>query len=301
MTGSDDIRGVLRLAATVDEPPPRAGSAGVFTRARTIQRRQRMATGLAGASTLGVLAVATAAVAGPFGLLPGSGGAQGPAAGPSAVQTGTPRSDVPLDEVMVLVTLRALLPPDATVSDEIAERGLARLVMADSAGRSTVEINIQPRFAAGAVKGGGDPVLARYDCARRTDPSGTTCEASLLPDGTRMVATSGPSERSGSAVTRRSVDSLSSDALRVVVTTWNAVDLEGDATTRPEPALDLGQLRKIATDDRWSTWAMDGPGPSGAPGSPGVPGTPGGPGFPGTPPGPAGLGGAATPGGAAIG
>jgi hypothetical protein len=50
----------------------------------------------------------------------------------------------------------------------------------------------------------------------------------------------------------RQVDVLTPADVRVVVSVWNAVDVQRGPTTRSAPALTTGQLQAMATSSRWA-------------------------------------------------
>ncbi|MDG4802540.1 hypothetical protein [Micromonospora sp. WMMD980] len=246
MTSDQDIKGLLTIA-TGDEPPPTAGPTDVFRGARTIQRR-RLVSGLAGAGVLGVALTVGVLVA--TSGHPGGRDTGAAPAGPGTTRVAAAPSPSAVDP---LETLRGLLPGQMKTSDERSDGGFAGLVLIDGAGRTAVEVNVQPGFPAGAGKAGGARLLDRYDCAKRADPAGTRCVASILPDQTRIVGIDGPAGESDPGVLRRQVDALGADGLRVVVTAWNAAEPRHGPATRQSPALDGDQLRRIATSQRWRT------------------------------------------------
>jgi hypothetical protein len=247
MTSDQDIKGLLTTAAE-GEPPPTAGPTDVFRAARTIQRRRRLANGLTGAGVLGVL-VAVGVVVGTSGHPgDGNGGTPPDVAGSGRTSESAPPQPSGAD---ALQTMRGLLPRQLRVSDERADKGFAHLVLSDAGGRTAVEVNIEPDFTGSAGKISGGELLDRYDCGKRTDPAGTRCTASVLPDKTRVVSIDGPAGESDPGVVRRQVDALSADGLRVVVTAWNAADPRSGPVTRQVPVLDDRQLQDIATSQRW--------------------------------------------------
>ncbi|GID94183.1 hypothetical protein ACFQFC_08920 [Amorphoplanes digitatis] len=258
MTGVHDLKGLLEQA-TSHEPPPGAGPAEVFGRARSMQRRRRVGAGVAGAATLGVLlVVAVAARPGPAAGPDPEGGVAPAAPAPS---TGAPSPGTP---ATVLETLRTLLPPGAKTRDHESDDGFAGLVITDPAGRTTVEVNVQPHFTE-LGKASAAQLLDRYDCAKRTDPDGTECTATST-GGVRIVSIDGPAEEpSPAGVVRRQVDVLGPDGLRVVVTAWNAVEVKDGPATRSAPALTGAELREIATSERWSPAPTGQGNPQGAP------------------------------------
>jgi hypothetical protein len=251
MTDEDDIGTLLRLA-TKDEPPPTSGATEVFHRAGSIQRRRRITTGLAGIATLGLLTAGGLAIANQFGSSGDTPIATVPAAsGPVAP---TPSSSSPgvgsISPAAALSTLRSLLPAGSEISGPTSAEGFARLVLADGPGRSAVEVNIQPAYLVRAGKAGGTDV---YDCAVRAVPKGAHCASTTLADQTRVVTIDGPAGEPGApAVTMRQVDVLTPADVRVVVSVWNAVDVQHGPVTRPAPGLTMKQLQAMATSGQWA-------------------------------------------------
>ncbi|AGZ41628.1 hypothetical protein [Actinoplanes friuliensis] len=251
MTGEHHLRDLLEHATT-HEPPPGAGTAEVFSRARSIQRRRRAGVGLAGAATLGVLVAAGVTWSGPAATPEPTDGVAPATAAPAGTPSAQART--PLTATTALDTLRTLLPKGSRVSNEVARKGFASLVVKDAGGRTTVEVNVDPEFSTDAGKASPADLLDRYDCAKRTDPQGTECTAATRDDRTRIVSIDGPADEPGaSEIVRRQVDVLGPDGQRVVVTVWNAVDVSSGEVTRPAPALTGAQLQEIATSKRWNT------------------------------------------------
>jgi hypothetical protein len=257
VTGDLDLKGLLESAAE-GEPPPVAGPAGVFQRADAIRRRRRWAaTGLAGVMTFGVLAAGVAITSGLGGAKPDGDGSALPAApGTVAVTPSASASVSPaaLAPVSLLHTLRGLVPPGGKVRAVTDEANVAKLVITDDGGRTLVEVDAQPGFLTTDAKTPASALLGWFDCATRAVPAGAHCTAETLPDKTRLVTVTGPAGEPGAPEVRiRQVDLLTPGGGRLVATAWNAVNVKSGPVTRPEPALDLGQLRKIATSGRW--WA----------------------------------------------
>jgi hypothetical protein len=251
MKDEDDIGTLLRLA-TRDEPLPTAGAVEIFQRAGSIQRRRRVATGLAGLATLGVLTAGGLAVADHLGSSGDTRIATLPAAPGSAAPTPGAGARSP---AAILSTLRALLPAGSHISSPESAKGFARLVLTDRQGRSSVEVNVQPGYQhqadEAAAKGHPGPDL--YDCAARAVPAGAHCTATTLPDQTRVVTVEGRAgERGAPAVTMRQVDVLTPADVRVVISVWNAVDVTHGPVTRPTPGLSTTQVETMATSDQWT-------------------------------------------------
>jgi hypothetical protein len=257
VTGDLDLKELLEFAAE-DEPPPEAGPANVFRRADAIRHRHRVVTGLAGVATLGVLVAAGVTIVNLSGRAPSGNGEIGVPAAPgttaSAAASAGPESPVTI--------LRALLPAGVQAGSEVSRKEFAQLVVTDLGGRTLVEVNVEPDFVASAGKITQAELLSRYDCAKRAVPTGAHCSAQTLPDGTRIVSVAGPAGEPGAPdVARRQVELLTPAGGRVVVTASNAVNPQKGPVTRPEPGLDLGQLRQIAASGRWWT-GRDSPAPT---------------------------------------
>ncbi|MEV6248332.1 hypothetical protein AB0M38_19345 [Streptomyces sp. NPDC051742] len=132
----------------------------------------------------------------------------------------------------VQATLRSLLPESLTIHGKNAGDGHAHLVVDDGKGLSYVGVDVQPsaKKYAGALFGGADVVT--------------------LPDGRKVKATKQPGEKGGAGVVWWSVDTITPEGFRVVVSAFNTGAQHEDAT-RAEPALTMEQLKAIALSPTW--------------------------------------------------
>ncbi|MEV7670836.1 hypothetical protein [Streptomyces sp. NPDC088752] len=128
-------------------------------------------------------------------------------------------------------TLRSLLPREAKVKDKGGQSGYGYVVVDDGRGRSLVEINVQTGMA---------------DVAAHLHGIGAT----TLPDGRLVGVTQEAAEKGGEGVVARTVDTLTPDGFRVVITTLNSDGYRAPAT-RAEPALTVEQLKTIALSPKW--------------------------------------------------
>ena len=265
MTGDLDLKELLEFA-TEGEPPPVLGPAGVFRRADAIRRRRRVATGLAGVATVGVLVAAGLTITErPGGPRPDSDGSAFPAGPGPTTATSAPVAPSVLAPVSLLHTLRALLPAGLKTGKPVDDAYMAQLVITDGDGRTLVEVDVQPGYLSNDVKTPRSDLLDKFACATRDMGAGAKCSAETLPDQTRIVSVTGPAdEPKAPAVRLRQIDLLTPGGGRVVATAWNAENPSRGPVTRAEPALDLLQLRQIATSNRW--WAAPTSGPAGRPG-----------------------------------
>ncbi|MFD3566679.1 hypothetical protein [Streptomyces sp. NPDC058667] len=129
-------------------------------------------------------------------------------------------------------TLLRLLPKGLKVSDKSADSGYGFAVVDDGKGKSLVQINVQPNMGdvAGGLFGSGD--------------------VTTLPDGRLVKLTQQPGEKGGSGVVWWTVDTITPDGFRVVVSAFNTGAQHEDAT-RAEPALTMEQLKTIALSTDW--------------------------------------------------
>ncbi|MCB8902205.1 MULTISPECIES: hypothetical protein [unclassified Streptomyces] len=132
----------------------------------------------------------------------------------------------------VMNTLSALVPKDLTVVNKGGQSGYGYVVVNDGKGKSLVQINVQPNMSdvAGELFGSGD--------------------VTTLPDGRRVKLTQQPGEKGGEGVVWWTVDTITPEGFRVVVSAFNA-GTQHEAATRAEPALTMQQLRSIALSMRW--------------------------------------------------
>ncbi|MEV5488051.1 hypothetical protein AB0L47_08580 [Streptomyces bobili] len=132
----------------------------------------------------------------------------------------------------ILAILTKSLPDGVkVVSSHNEETEFAYAVVNDGKGQSYVQINLQHNMtdAAGALYGSG---------------------AETLPDGTRVATRQGPGEKGGEGVVMWTVDTMRANGMRVVISAFNSAS-QTTAATRPEPALTIAQLRKIALSPQW--------------------------------------------------
>ncbi|MFJ7199712.1 MULTISPECIES: hypothetical protein [unclassified Streptomyces] len=136
------------------------------------------------------------------------------------------------DGQAILRKLKSLLPVSAKVASERGDEGYAYVVVNDGKGASLVQINVQPNMSdvEGELFGAGTEVL---------------------PDGTKVVTRQGPGEKGGAGVVMWTADTIRTDGLRVVVSTFNSGSQNAKAT-RQTPALTVQQLKEIATSGKWA-------------------------------------------------
>ncbi|MFS4092450.1 hypothetical protein [Streptomyces sp. AF1A] len=149
----------------------------------------------------------------------------------------TARKRVPAARMTGVLTSH--LPRGGTVSDLNPGDGMVQLVYDDGHGKTMVEADAQYGMTA--------LLTAHMDCA---GVSGH-CEATTLPDGTRVKKVQGPSEKGGAAQVWL-VDTLRPDGRRVAVREVNSY-AESGPVTRPRPALSMERLLAIALDGRFFT------------------------------------------------
>ena len=225
-----DLKGLFRYA-TEHEPPPFAGPAAVFERAGAIRRRrQRVVAALAGVAVAGVL-IAGFAVSRP-----------GPAVPPAAPAITSPAGEVRIGATRVMNELRRLLNPETRLASEVSRPGLARVVVVDPDGRTTLEVTVEA----------ARQPITWYDCANHVESPAFRCTSAVLDDRTRLVALDQPGFN---GVHVREVDTLSPTGLRVRVSAWNAVDTRHGPLTRPVPVYDMADLRSLATAEVWRSVA----------------------------------------------
>ncbi|WP_395361290.1 hypothetical protein ACHGLA_16545 [Streptomyces sp. YH02] len=131
-------------------------------------------------------------------------------------------------------TLSALVPRSLTVVNKGGQSGYAYVVVDDGKGKSLVQINVQPNMSdvADSIFGSGD--------------------VTTLPDGRKVKLTQQPGEKGGEGVVWWTVDTITPEGYRVVLSAFNA-GTQHEAATRAEPALTMEQLRSIALSLRWQT------------------------------------------------
>ncbi|MFJ9719034.1 hypothetical protein ACIRPQ_24390 [Streptomyces sp. NPDC101213] len=153
-----------------------------------------------------------------------------PAAAPTA--SGSAADTSGLAGRRILAVLTDSLPDGVrVVSSDHDESEFAYAVLDDGEGRSYVQVNMQRGMSdvAGELYGSG---------------------AETLADGTLVATRQGPGEKGGEGVVMWTVDTMRADGRRVVVSAFNAGS-QTTAATRPEPALTMAQLRKIALSSQW--------------------------------------------------
>ncbi|APE22402.1 MULTISPECIES: hypothetical protein [Streptomyces] len=134
-------------------------------------------------------------------------------------------------------TLRSLLPKGLKVVDKNQDSGYAHMVVDDGKGKSLVGVNVQPDMS---------------DVADELFGSG---DVTTLPDGRRVKLTQQPGEKGGAGVVWWSVDTITPEGFRVVVSAFNS-GAQHEAATRPEPALTMAQLKAIALSLKWQNVPM---------------------------------------------
>ncbi|MGA5497551.1 hypothetical protein ACPCSP_24620 [Streptomyces cinereoruber] len=153
---------------------------------------------------------------------------------PEPSQPGTPPSapDEPSGEA-VRATLLSLLPKGLKAEGKGGrdDYGYVSLLVDDGKGRSFVEINVQ---------------TGMDDVADHLRAIGAT----TLPDGRLVGVTQEAAEKGGDGVVARTVDTLTPEGFRVVITTLNSDGYRAPAT-RAEPALTVEQLKAIALSPKW--------------------------------------------------
>lgn len=155
-----------------------------------------------------------------------------PAAAPTESGSGSAAGTAGLGGRRILSILTHALPDGVqVVSSDHDESEFAYAVLDDGEGRSYVQVNVQRDMsdAAGELYGSG---------------------AETLADGTRVAMRQGPGEKGGEGVVMWTVDTMRADGRRVVISAFNAGS-QTTAATRPEPALTMAQLRKIALSPQW--------------------------------------------------
>ncbi|MFF4251461.1 hypothetical protein ACFY1L_09655 [Streptomyces sp. NPDC001663] len=147
-----------------------------------------------------------------------------PSAQPSSTETAA--------AVPVAPTLRSLLPKGFTISEDSgSDSGFGYAVLDDGKGKSLVQVNVQSDMSdvAGDLFGS---------------------DAETLSDGTKVATHQGPGEKGGTGVVMWTVDTITADGRRVVVSAFNS-GAQDTAATRKTPALSMKQLREIALSPKW--------------------------------------------------
>lgn len=234
------LRTALARTATVGEP---AGSSvdTVFAKAGRIRARRRV-----GAGMLTVAGIAGVSML--FANLGGDGQGAGVLAPAEPVASAAPvvkGLTVPQD---VLANLIRLMPSTVTATEPFSQEGYGEIVAVDAAGKTKVELNVQPLYGEGGLKPGPNNVDGSFDCATRAlENPGDKCDSQTLADGTVVVVVTGTTK----GIELRQVDVLTPGRLRVAVAEWNAADEKHGPVTRPESVLSVEQLKAIALDASW--------------------------------------------------
>ncbi|MFF0477968.1 hypothetical protein [Streptomyces sp. NPDC004284] len=134
----------------------------------------------------------------------------------------------------VQATLRSLLPKGVTVTSHGGDDGHGYVVVDDGEGPSLVGVDVQP--TAGKHEGFAELF--------------TGAGVVTLPDGTKVKSTQQPGEKGGEGVVWWSVDTMTPEGFRVIVSTFNS-DAQYKAATRNEPALTMEQLKALALSPKW--------------------------------------------------
>ncbi|MET7316063.1 MULTISPECIES: hypothetical protein [Streptomyces] len=111
------------------------------------------------------------------------------------------------------------------------EPGFGHVVVDDGKGTSLVQVNMQT--------GMDDARGELFDS-----------DSELLPDGTLVAVHKEPGEKGGKGIVMWTVDTMTPDGRRVVVSAFTSGSQEA-AATRTSPALTIAQLRQIALSPQW--------------------------------------------------
>ncbi|MEU3611262.1 hypothetical protein ABZ725_02940 [Streptomyces sp. NPDC006872] len=149
---------------------------------------------------------------------------------PNPATSSSSQADPAVQVQRMLSVLRTTLPDNLTIGVSGGQEGFVYAVVDDGKGKSYVQVNLQ---------------LNMSDVADQLYGSAET-----LPDGTRVATSQGPGEKGGEGVVMWTVDTMRKDGRRVVISAFNAGS-QTTAATRPEPALTMAQLRKIALSSHW--------------------------------------------------
>ncbi|MEU6255574.1 hypothetical protein [Streptomyces sp. NPDC047043] len=150
----------------------------------------------------------------------------------STKPTARPGSTETAPAVPVAPTLTSLLPKGLEVGENSGDdAGFGYAVLDDGKGRSLVQVNVQSDMS--DVEG---------------DLFGS--DAETLSDGTKVATHQGPGEKGGAGVVMWTVDTITTDGRRVVISAFNS-GAEDTAATRKTPALTMKQLRAIALSPKW--------------------------------------------------
>ncbi|MFI8182579.1 hypothetical protein ACIF70_18965 [Actinacidiphila glaucinigra] len=133
----------------------------------------------------------------------------------------------------IMALLKDVLPKGLEVTVPPGQRGrYVHLTVDDGNGATFVEVDFQ-QWAPDEVD---DPIFA---------------QATVLPDGTKLVKRSGAGDKGGAGIVRWTADTIRPDGLRVAVTAFNS-DGYHRPVTREVPGVSMDELVKAATDPRWA-------------------------------------------------
>ncbi|WP_329536891.1 hypothetical protein OG568_50745 (plasmid) [Streptomyces sp. NBC_01450] len=132
----------------------------------------------------------------------------------------------------ISLVLEQLLPAGISHAQPGGTEGFGHLVVDDGHGKSLVAVNVQ-RWKP------SDDGMAKLFAKGET-----------LPDGTRLSIRKNPANRGDKGTIEWTVDTFRKDGIRIVVSALNA-PAYALAPTRPDPALDIAELKKIALDPAW--------------------------------------------------
>ncbi|WP_338698863.1 hypothetical protein V2W30_21655 [Streptomyces sp. Q6] len=155
------------------------------------------------------------------------------ALGEAPAEAAAPPSIKGTEKSTLLKSLKSLLPHRAKVVGEGGQESeYVYVVVDDGKGKSLVQLNVQP----GMSDEGGE----LFDADTET-----------LPDGTKVRKRKGNGDDKGGAnMVQWTVDTMTEDGFRVVISAFNSGSQVKDAT-RAEPALTMAELRKIALSESW--------------------------------------------------
>ncbi|MER8233379.1 hypothetical protein [Streptomyces sp. NPDC094049] len=134
-------------------------------------------------------------------------------------------------------TLSGLIPRGLGVRAKGGGGEYGHVVVDDGKGASLVGVNVQPgsKDLIGELFSGPDVVT--------------------LPDGRKVRAAKRAGEKGGAGVVWWSVDTITPDGFRVVVSAFNS-GAQHEAATRAEPALTIEQLKAVALSSKWRKVAL---------------------------------------------
>jgi hypothetical protein len=141
-------------------------------------------------------------------------------------------SGVAVDDV-----LESLLPQGMKTVEKQGDPGYGFVVVDDGRGRSFVQVNVQNNMQDLASHWTGDVTTA--------------------PDGTEVMVQkeNDPDQKGGAGAVGWTVDALSPDGFRVVMSAFNTPG-QGQDASRAEPALTIEQMKTVVLDEKWRTAAQ---------------------------------------------